>query len=160
MLQRRLAKFLIKPTCLPLMPPLRPHGPAIMAAGLPLSQTRYGLWPKLRRKAPASRKVLAGRIQEEVKAVATLIKTAAEAASGEADRSQTVILALGELRKEILELTEASQSIATSALEAEGAAREAQKGAEAISSAADGMASAPFGPSAAPSASNAEVAMD
>ena len=26
MLQERLAKFLIKPTCLPLMPPLRPHG--------------------------------------------------------------------------------------------------------------------------------------
>ena len=85
---------------------------------------------------------LAGRIQEEVKAVATLIKTAAEAASGEADRSQTVILALGELRKEILELTEASQSIATSALEAEGAAREAQKGAEAISSAAEEQAAA------------------
>ena len=44
---------------------------------------------------------LASQIQDEVTSVAALIKTAAEIASSEAERSQTVILALGEIRKEI-----------------------------------------------------------
>jgi methyl-accepting chemotaxis protein len=85
---------------------------------------------------------LAARIQEEVKSVAALIQTAAEAASAEAENSQTVILALGELRKEIAALSEGSQVIAKAALEAEGASREAQKGAEIISSAAEQQAAA------------------
>jgi methyl-accepting chemotaxis protein len=85
---------------------------------------------------------LATQIQDEVKSVAALIKSAAEAASAEAEKSQTVILALGELRNEIVALAEGSQNIAKSALEAEGSAREAQKGAEIISSAAEEQAAA------------------
>ena len=52
------------------------------------------------------------------------------------------MLALGELRKEIIVLAEGSQSIATAASQAEAAAREAQKGAEVISSAAEEQAAA------------------
>jgi methyl-accepting chemotaxis protein len=85
---------------------------------------------------------LSAQIQDEVKSVAALIKTAADAASAEAARSQTVILALGELRKEIVALSEGSQVVAKAAVEAEGAAREAQKGAEIISSAAEEQAAA------------------
>jgi methyl-accepting chemotaxis protein len=85
---------------------------------------------------------LAAQIQEEVTSVAALIKTAAETAFAEAERSQTVILALGEIRKEIVALSEGSQVIAKGSLEAEGASREAQKGAEIISSAAEEQAAA------------------
>ena len=85
---------------------------------------------------------LAAQIQNEVKAVTDLISSAAHAASGEAEKSQTVILALGELRKEIVALAESSKAIADTALEAEAAAREAQKGAEIISSAAEEQAAA------------------
>jgi methyl-accepting chemotaxis protein len=85
---------------------------------------------------------LASRIQDEVKAIAALITMAAEGASKEAERSQTVLLALGELRKELTTLTEGSKVIAAAASEAEIAAREAQKGAELISSAAEEQAAA------------------
>ena len=85
---------------------------------------------------------LAGQIEERVKSVAAMIKTAAESASAEAQKSQVVILALGELRKEVGVLTERSQAIAVGALEAEAASREAQKGAEIISSAAEEQAAA------------------
>jgi methyl-accepting chemotaxis protein len=85
---------------------------------------------------------LAGKIQEQVKSVAAMIKAAAQGAAAEAEKSQTVILALGELRKEVGALTEGSQSIAVAASEAEVAAREAQKGAEIISSAAEEQAAA------------------
>ena len=85
---------------------------------------------------------LAGKIQEQVNSVAAMIKAAAHGAAAEAEKSQTVILALGELRKEVGALTEGSQSIAVAASEAEVAAREAQKGAEIISSAAEEQAAA------------------
>jgi methyl-accepting chemotaxis protein len=85
---------------------------------------------------------LAGQIQDQVKSVASMIKAAADGAAAEAEKSQTVILALGELRKEAGALTAGSQSIALGALEAEAAAREAQKGAEIISSAAEEQAAA------------------
>jgi methyl-accepting chemotaxis protein len=85
---------------------------------------------------------LAGQIQEQVKSVASMIKAAADGAAAEAQNSQTVILALGELRKDVSVLTEASQSIAAAAVQAEVAAREAQKGAEIISSAAEEQAAA------------------
>jgi methyl-accepting chemotaxis protein len=85
---------------------------------------------------------LAGEIQEQVRSVAAMIQAAAEGVAAEADKSQTVILALGELRKEVGALAESSQSIATAAFEAETAAREAQKGAEIISSAAEQQAAA------------------
>jgi methyl-accepting chemotaxis protein len=85
---------------------------------------------------------LAGEIQEHVKSVAALVKVAADDAAAEADRSQTVILALGALRKEVGVLAEGSKSIALATLEAEAASREAQKGAEIISSAAEEQAAA------------------
>ena len=85
---------------------------------------------------------LAARIQEEVKSVSALIENAAKAASAEAERSQTVVLALAELRKEIIALAAGSQTIATASAQAEAAAREAQKGAEVISSAAEEQAAA------------------
>ena len=85
---------------------------------------------------------LADQIQEEVRSVATLIKSAAEAASAEAEKSQTVILALGEVRKEIEVLTDGSQFMAKAASEAQNALRESQKGAEIISSAAEQQAAA------------------
>jgi methyl-accepting chemotaxis protein len=85
---------------------------------------------------------LAKQIEHQVKSVAALITTAAETAAAEAQKSQIVILALGELRKEVGVLTQRSQSIAAAALEAEASSREAQKGAEIISSAAEEQAAA------------------
>ena len=85
---------------------------------------------------------LAGQIQEQVGSVAAMIKEAALGAAAEAEKGQTVILALGEFRKEVGALAEGSQSIAGAALEAEAAAREAQKGAEIISAAAEEQAAA------------------
>jgi methyl-accepting chemotaxis protein len=85
---------------------------------------------------------LAAQIETQVGSMASIIKTAATTAMDEAQKSQTVILALGELRKEVGALAEGSQSIAVSTLEAESAAREAQKGAEIISAAAEEQAAA------------------
>jgi methyl-accepting chemotaxis protein len=85
---------------------------------------------------------LAAQIETQVDSVAAIIRTAAETAASEAEKSRTVILALGELRKEVGALAEGSQSIAGATLEAESAAREAQKGAEIISSAAEEQAAA------------------
>jgi methyl-accepting chemotaxis protein len=85
---------------------------------------------------------LAAQIETRVGSVATIIRTAAETAASEAQKSQTAVLALGELRKEVAVLAEASQSIAVATLEAESAARQAQKGAEIISSAAEEQAAA------------------
>ena len=85
---------------------------------------------------------LAAQIQNEVKAVTDLIISAAQASSEEVEKSQTVILALGELRKENVALAESSHAIVNTALEAEAAARDAQKGAEIISSAAEEQAAA------------------
>jgi methyl-accepting chemotaxis protein len=85
---------------------------------------------------------LAGRIQEQVGSVAAMIKAAADGAAAEAEKGQTAMLALGELRKDVGALIEGNQSIAVTAVEAEAAAREAQKGAEIISSAAEEQAAA------------------
>jgi methyl-accepting chemotaxis protein len=85
---------------------------------------------------------LAVQVQNEVRGITDLIDSAAQAASGEAEKSQTIILALGELRNEILALAGNSLMIANTASEAEIAAREAQKGAEIISSAAEEQAAA------------------
>jgi len=85
---------------------------------------------------------LAAQIETQVGSVSSIIRTAAEIATSEAQKSQTVMLALGELRKEVGVLAEGSQSIAVATLQAESAAREAQKGAEIISSAAEQQAAA------------------
>ena len=85
---------------------------------------------------------LAIQIQEQVTLIAATIKSAADGAAAEAEKSQTVTSALGELRKAVGSLTERSQSIAANAVEAETAAREAQRGAEIISSAAEEQAAA------------------
>ena len=55
---------------------------------------------------------LAAQIETQVGSMASIIKTAATTAMDEAQKSQTVILALGELRKEVGALAEGSQSIA------------------------------------------------
>jgi methyl-accepting chemotaxis protein len=85
---------------------------------------------------------LAAQIETQVGSVASIIKTAAETAISDAQKSRTVILALEDLRKEVRALAEGSQSIAAATLDAESAAREAQKGAEIISSAAEEQAAA------------------
>jgi methyl-accepting chemotaxis protein len=85
---------------------------------------------------------LSGQIQEQVKTVASMTKAAAEGAAAEAEKSQSVILALSKIRKEIATLAEGSQSIAVAAGEAEAASRETLKGAEIISSAAEEQAAA------------------
>jgi methyl-accepting chemotaxis protein len=85
---------------------------------------------------------LTGQIQEQVKAVASMTKAAADGAAAEAEKSQTVILALGRIRKDVATLAEGSQSIAVAAGEAEAASRETLKGAEIISSAAEEQAAA------------------
>jgi methyl-accepting chemotaxis protein len=85
---------------------------------------------------------LAAQIETQVVSMASIIKAASDAAAAEAQKSQTVILALGELRKEVSGLAEGSQSIAVATVEAESSAREAQKGAEIISSAAEEQAAA------------------
>jgi methyl-accepting chemotaxis protein len=84
----------------------------------------------------------AAEIETQVGSVTSLIRTAADTATTGVQKSQTVILALSELRKEVVALAEGSQSIAVATLEAESAAREAQKGAEIISSAAEEQAAA------------------
>jgi len=85
---------------------------------------------------------LAMQIQKQVETIAATVKSAAEAAAAEAQRGQTVILALGELRKEMAVLTGSSQSVAANAQGAEEAAKEAQKGAEIISAAAEQQSAA------------------
>jgi methyl-accepting chemotaxis protein len=85
---------------------------------------------------------LAAQIEAQVDSVASIVRAAAETATSEAEKSRTVILALGDLRKEVGALAEGSQSIAVATLEAESAAREAQRGAEIISSAAEQQAAA------------------
>ena len=93
-------------------------------------------------KSAKETQALAGQIRSEVESVATKVKAAAQAAAAEAENSQTIVLALSELRKDVGGLTERSQTIAASAEEAEVAAREAQKGAEIIASAAEEQAAA------------------
>lgn len=93
-------------------------------------------------KSAKETQALAGQIRSEVDSVATKVNAAAQAAATEAENSQTIVVALSELRKEVGGLTERSQTIASSAEEAEVAAREAQKGAEIIASAAEEQAAA------------------
>ena len=71
---------------------------------------------------------LAAQIETQVGSMASIIKTAAATATEEAQKSQTVILALGELRKEVGALAEGSQSIAVSTLEAEFGSSRGAKG--------------------------------
>jgi methyl-accepting chemotaxis protein len=85
---------------------------------------------------------LTTQIQEQVKSIAAAIKGAADGAVAEVEKSETVILALGDLRKEAGVLNQGSQTIAAAAVAAEAASREAQKGAEIISSAAEEQAAA------------------
>jgi methyl-accepting chemotaxis protein len=85
---------------------------------------------------------LTGQIQEQVKTIASMIKAAADGAAAEAEKSQTVVLALGRIRKEVATLAEGSQTIAVAAGEAEAASRETLKRAEIISSAAEEQAAA------------------
>ncbi|WP_246510264.1 methyl-accepting chemotaxis protein [Bradyrhizobium glycinis] len=85
---------------------------------------------------------LAAQIESQVSSMTSIIKAGADTATGEAKKSQIVIVALGELRKEVSGLADASQSIAVATVQAEAAARQAQRGAEIISSAAEEQAAA------------------
>ena len=85
---------------------------------------------------------LAAQIQDEVKSVAALIKTAAESASARRKRARPSSLRSANFARKSWVWQTGSQIIAKAALEAEGAAREAQKGAEIISSAAEEQAAA------------------
>ena len=120
----------------------RPRAPATTAAALRLSPTKFAHWPRLPKKAHETCKVLPRKSKPKSVRWRLSSRRAADTATAEAQKSQTVILALGELRKEVGALAEGSQSIAVATLEAESAAREAQKGAEIISSAAEEQAAA------------------
>ena len=113
-----------------------------MVAALPWWPTKCARLPETRIGAPRRHRRWPGRSAPKSKSVATKVNAAAQAAATEAENSQTIVLALGELRKEVGGLTERSQTIASSAEEAEVAAREVQKGAETIASAAEEQAAA------------------
>jgi methyl-accepting chemotaxis protein len=85
---------------------------------------------------------LAEGIVNEVRSAAEKIRTAAEAASGEAQIGRTVVAALDKIRTDVSLLAEGSQSILVAAVEAEAAIREAQRGAEQVASAAEEQAAA------------------
>jgi methyl-accepting chemotaxis protein len=85
---------------------------------------------------------LAEQIRTEVQSVADKVKSAAGAAATEAESSQTIILALAELKKDVTALAEGSQAIESVSGEAEVSARETQKGAEIIAAAAEEQAAA------------------
>ncbi|MEE1655504.1 methyl-accepting chemotaxis protein [Microvirga sp. CF3062] len=85
---------------------------------------------------------LAEGIVREVRSVAERIRTAAEAATGEAQIGRAVVAALDKIRTDVALLAEGSQSILVAAVEAEAAIREAQRGAEQVASAAEEQAAA------------------
>jgi methyl-accepting chemotaxis protein len=93
-------------------------------------------------KSARHTQTLTGQIQEQVKTVVSMTKAAAEGAAAEAKKSQSIILALNTIRKEVVALAEGSQSLAIAAGQAEAASREALKGAEIISSAAEEQSTA------------------
>ena len=81
------------------MPLSRLPAPAITDAASPLSPTKSERWPR-RPKGRPQAQTLATQIQEQVRSIAAAIKAAADGAAAEVENSQTVILALGDLRKE------------------------------------------------------------
>ena len=88
------------------------------------------------------RKIWPTQIQDEVKSVSALIKTAAGARRRRRRRARPSSWRSASFARKSSCWRKAVKSIAKAALEAEGAAREAQKGAEIISSAAEEQAAA------------------
>ena len=83
----------------------------------------------------------ADAIQNDVQGIVVAVRTAADAAIGEAKAAAAVVQALEARRSEMIRISEGSQAILNAALEAERAAAEAQKGAEQVASAAEEQAS-------------------
>ncbi|WP_457584529.1 methyl-accepting chemotaxis protein [Ensifer canadensis] len=84
----------------------------------------------------------AGRIVQGVAAVSEKVKNAAEIATAQAAVGQEITSDLAAVRTSLTELLDSSQSILTSAIEAEIAAREAQRGSETVSAAAEQQSAA------------------
>lgn len=84
----------------------------------------------------------AGRIVEGVAAVAEKVKSASEVAKAQAATGQEITVDLAAVRASLTGLLDSSQSILTSAIEAEIAAREAQKGSETVAAAAEQQSAA------------------
>ena len=84
----------------------------------------------------------AGRIVEGVAAVSQKVKNAAEIAKAQAAAGQEITADLAAVRTSLAGLLDSSQSILTSAIEAEIAAREAQRGSETVSAAAEQQSAA------------------
>jgi methyl-accepting chemotaxis protein len=84
----------------------------------------------------------ADAIQNDVQGIVVAVRTAAEAAIGEAKAAAAVVQALEARRSDMIRIAEGSQAVLTTALEAERAAAEAQKGAEQVASAAEEQAAA------------------
>jgi methyl-accepting chemotaxis protein len=80
---------------------------------------------------------LATAIQTDVREVAAVLQTAAEAAIGESQAGAAVVEALDALRADMQKISEGSQETLTAALEADRAAGEAEKGAVLVASAAE-----------------------
>jgi methyl-accepting chemotaxis protein len=85
---------------------------------------------------------LAIDVAQEVRALGGTIRDAAQTASQGADAAGAIVATLEGIRKEIGILTEGSQAILISAVEAETALREAQRGGEQVASAAEEQAAA------------------
>jgi len=84
----------------------------------------------------------AGRIVDGVAAVSEKVRNAAEIAKAQALSGQEISTNLAAVRTSLTDLLDNSQSILTSAVEAEIAAREAQRGSETVSAAAEQQSTA------------------
>jgi methyl-accepting chemotaxis protein len=84
----------------------------------------------------------ADAIQNDVQGIILAVRTAADAAIGEAKAAAAVVRALEARRTDMIRIAEGSQAVLNTALEAEIAVAEAQKGAEQVASAAEEQAAA------------------
>lgn len=85
---------------------------------------------------------IAGRIGDEVRLIAAMIRETARRTTEEAAHGRRVSTELADVRASLSSLVEGSQEILTAAVEADAAANEAVKGAESVSSAAEEQSAA------------------
>jgi methyl-accepting chemotaxis protein len=85
---------------------------------------------------------LTAQMQGEIRIIVEAIKSAAGRALEEAKNGDNITKSLEKIRKDMTALSEGSQQILISAVEAEAAAREAQKGSESVASAAEEQSAA------------------
>jgi methyl-accepting chemotaxis protein len=91
-------------------------------------------------KAARQVQQLANAIQNDVQGIVKAVRKAADSALAEAKAAAAVVQALEARREDMVKITEGSQAILTTAVEAERGATEAQKGAEQVASAAEQQA--------------------